>query len=668
MNNITNVLSATAILLIYTYSAAAEPVKLTQEKQNDLDVIKMENYRVSLAITPARGGAVTEYSDKLAPGNIVLPTKYWGLFMDHFQEQNWPGELLETPYQFEIVSQTPEEAKVKVFFKSTGVWGAEKTANRKISNILIEKTFTLKANSPALSCEVKLTAPEDESKTCAYWIQHVFRAGNEFDPAGDRTFRPTSRGVRSNAQQGNGLYGAEDFISDFTAPWTALLDVKEKRGIVSITEYDDVNRLYACGGNSTSEIMFNTCYIPKGNSKAYLCRLYPVAGFEKLTHADDNFLASMSISTDNKGAGTAEFAAARSGAAVASLSFAVSAVSAADPSAKPVDCGNVSFADVADIPKTAKLEFKNLPGDPVVIRVVATGKTADGKDFSASFEDFHSGAYQWGDNIMTDMRSPLYSAARRPQALNLSKPKDMKLTPDHLGGGKILFFQGLLDEEYKVADAVHLAGGKYHGKSLTLSQYRWGGTFFGSLTDFPYDYEELLRHSCIILGGASASAFKPIGIEMLHDYLTAGGGMIVLGGHGAYGRSHLKGTKLGDAFPVEFDNKPCSMNGPAIRKITHVEKLPPFASVAASLSKDIACCWVHPTAIKEGAMPILNADGKPVMAAWEYGSNKARIICITAAPMGDMKEGQLPFWRDPNWYLLLRDCIWWVQKQDRRFE
>jgi hypothetical protein len=646
---------------------AAEPVKLTQMKQNDLDVIKLENYRISLTLSPTRGGAVTEYSDKLAPGNIILPNKNWGLFMDHFQEQPWPGELLEKPYEFQIVSQTPEEAKVKVWTKSTGSASGDKINNKKISNIILEKTYTLKADSPALYVEVKLSAPADESKTCAYWIQHVCRAGKEFDASFDRTFRPTARGVRSNGKEGNSFLGSEDFIIDISAPWTALLDTREKRGIVSVADYDEVSRLYANCGNATSEIMFNTCYIPKGTSKTYLCRLLPLAGFERISHADDNLLASLKIATDNKGGGSAEFAVAKSAKAISSLSLAVSAVSASDPAAKPVDCGSVSFTDVGDAPKAASLVLKNLPPDPVVIRVVANGRTNDGKDFSAAFEDFHAGAYQWGDNIMTDMRSPLYSAKRKPQALTLAKPKEMKLVPAHQGGGKTLFFEGLLDEEYNVADAIHSARAP-DAATITLSYYRYASQFFGSLTDFPYDYEELLKHSCIILGGASASGFKPIGVEMLHDYLMAGGGMVVLGSYGAYGRSHLKGSKLGDAFPFAFEDNPCALGGPSARKVAAAANLPQFASAATSLSKNASCWWTHPVTLKDGAKAVLLADGAPIMSAWEYGPNKARIVCIAAAPMGEPAKGETPFWKDPKWSLLLRDAIWWVQKQDRRFE
>ncbi len=650
-------------------AVARADVKVAQADRDGVAVVTMENERISLTITPSRGGAVTEYSDKLAPGNIILPNKNWGLFLDHFQEQNWPGEFLERPYEFKIVSQTPEEATVMVWTRSTGSGPHETTVNKKISDILLEKSYTLRAGSPALEVEVKLTAPATESKTCAYWIQHVCRAGKEFDAAADRTFRPTARGVRSNAKEGNSFYGTEDFVADLTAPWIALLDTVEKRGVVSIAPYDDVDRLYSCGGNNTSELMFSTCYIPKGASKTYRCRLIPLAGFERLAHADDNFLSSMKIRTDNKGGGTAEFAAARAGQPVASLTLSVSALPAGKPGEKAVDCGSVTLTDLGDSPKSATLELKNLPADPVVLRVAAAGKTADGKEFAAAFEDFHAGAYQWGENIMTDMRTPLYIASRPPQKLTLAKPTEMKLVPPHLGGGKALFFQGLLDEEYNMADAIHSSGiNTNENKPLTTSYCRYGGTFFGSLTDFPYDYEELLKHSCVILGGASASGFKPIGVEMLHDYLMAGGGMIVLGSYGAYGRSHLKGTKLGGAFPIDFEGNPCAMKGPAAKKVASAAELPAFASSAKALAGNATCFWTHPATLKEGAKAVLLADGAPVMAAWEYGPNKARIVCVAAAPMGEPGKNQTPFWKDPNWMLLLRDAIWWTQKQDRRFE
>ena len=87
--------------------------------------------------------------------------------------------------------------------KSTGAWD-NKVVDNKIAGILLEKTYTLRADSPAVTCTVKLTAPPDEAKVFSYWLQDVFFAGGDYDPATDRTFRPSTRGVRSSGKERTG--------------------------------------------------------------------------------------------------------------------------------------------------------------------------------------------------------------------------------------------------------------------------------------------------------------------------------------------------------------------------------------------------------------------------------------------------------------------------------
>ena len=64
----------------------------------------------------------------------------------------------------------------------------------------------------------------------------------------------------------------------------------------------------------------------------------------------------------------------------------------------------------------------------------------------------------------------------------------------------------------------------------------------------------------------------------------------------------------------------------------------------------------------------MQAGDKPFMVAGEYGPNKARIVCLLGAPMGSPSAGQVPFWKDKDWYLLLRNAIWWAGKRDEHFE
>ena len=86
-------------LLLPVAACAAEPITLTEEQVAGHTVYRLENYRVSLLIAPARGGAVTSYRDKLGDNvELIVQRPNNGLCMDHFQSQSWPGELLVGQY------------------------------------------------------------------------------------------------------------------------------------------------------------------------------------------------------------------------------------------------------------------------------------------------------------------------------------------------------------------------------------------------------------------------------------------------------------------------------------------------------------------------------------------------------------------------------------------
>ncbi|MHB9132517.1 MAG: glutamine amidotransferase [Armatimonadota bacterium] len=620
--------------------SAQEPVMLKTDTNAGRDTITLRNYRVSLVITPARGGAVTSYSDRLAPAELILQKEFSGLCLDHFQGGGWPGEFLEAPYESKIVKQSPDEAQVIVWRKAK-------------NGILLEKTYSLRADSPALTCTVKLTAPPDESRSVAYWLQNICYAGGSYDEASDRLYRPSARGVRSTGKSGNGQYGTEDWLRDFTEGWMALVDTKKKSGLALLTDYNDLSVSYACGGNTTFEPMYNTIYLPKGQSRSYTVQIVPVIGLTKVLKVDPQMVAGYTISTDNKGNGTLQFSVCRAISAPRAVAFDVTLVGVQDK--KETKVGSVTFDALTDTPQTQTLKFTGGPHDPVVVRVTATQRTQDDKHLTTHFEDFYPGAYQWAENITTDMRTPLYVAERPEQKLILAKPSILKVKRDY--NPRFAFFYGLFDEEYLVSDVLHMFS--YVLPPIDVSYYAYNPSFYGSVTSFPYDYDKLLNYDCIILGGVSKSGLKPIGIEMLHDYLMAGGSMVVLGSYGSYGRSQLKGTKLADAFPVDFSTERFDLQATGGKQLTTGPDTMPFMKGLAP-TDNATCYWLHPATPKPGAKVVLQVDGKPFMVAGEYGPNKGRIICILGAPMGDPTKGQIPFWKDEMWPLILKNAIDWA--------
>ena len=638
---------------------AAEPVQLKVGQEKGADVIHLENYRVALTITPARGGAVTAYSDKLAPAGLVQPQMYQGLCMDHFQEQTWPGELLESPYGYKIVKQTPEEVRVAVTHVATGVYYT-KEVNPHLVGLQIEKTYTLRQDSPALIVSVRLTAPEDASKTFSYWMQHVLFAGGTYEQAADRVFRPTVRGVRNTGELNNGSYGVEEWIKDFTAGWAALLDAREGTGLATFTDYNELRTLYASGGNHTTEFMFNPVYVPKGQNRTYALTLVPLTGMKRVTHVGEHLLAAMTVAPGAAGAGKLDFQVARSQDAPQDARFTVSLHGVTDKQEVPV--GDVSFPALTDQAQLATLAYAKAPADPLVVRVAVTGHDASGREFSEKFEDFFPGTYSWGDNITMDMRTPVYVATRAPQTLTLAKPAQLAIRRSYWGN--YLFLYGAFDERYQTAAALHTLARE---STADVLYYSFSGVWEGALSDFPYDYEKLLSYDAILFGGVSKSGLRPIGLEMLSDYLQAGGGMVMLGSYGGYGVSHLQATKLAEALPVEWAaDQPRALEQIGGKPITVGPDEAPWRDGFA-FSKQARCYFLHNVKVKPGAQVYMQCDDRPFLVGWEYGPNHARVICLLGAPLGDPGKGELPFWEETRWHDLLRNALWWAAKQDGHF-
>jgi hypothetical protein len=69
--------------------------------------------------------------------------------------------------------------------------------------------------------------------------------------------------------------------------------------------------------------------------------------------------------------------------------------------------------------------------------------------------------------------------------------------------------------------------------------------------------------------------------------------------------------------------------------------------------------FLHSVEVKPGGKVVLTAAGKPFIVTSEAGPKKGRIICVLGAPMGTLRQGQLPFWKWDEWPYLLRQICWW---------
>lgn len=73
---------------------------------------------------------------------------------------------------------------------------------------------------------------------------------------------------------------------------------------------------------------------------------------------------------------------------------------------------------------------------------------------------------------------------------------------------------------------------------------------------FPVERSELYRFDAVVLGSVDRSLMTDQQLELLRDFVAIrGGGLLSLGGSGAYAEGGYADSVLADLLPVEFDNK-----------------------------------------------------------------------------------------------------------------
>jgi uncharacterized membrane protein len=653
-----------AFAAVFAGPARAD-VSLTAEDQDGRVCFRLDNGRVSLVVDPSQGGAVISYKDARGGGvELISDQSPRGLCIDHFQSQYWPGEMFAARYEVAAQKNDPQESVLALRYTVTGQWmGREE---ERLKDLVLEKTYTLRTDSPALECRIKITAPQKDSKLFAYWQQHIFFAGGQYDRTTDQSFRPSTRGVRVKAGENWGHTGAEDFLRDSSAGWMALLDTPRQNGLVVLSDYNEIDALYACGGNTTIEPMYRVTYLPAGQSVEYATYVVPVAGLDNVVSATLDYVAGYRLKTDGQGTGTITLSVIRSVHAPTALAMKVALKNVQNP-AQVTPVGTVSFEALGDQVQTKELAFQNAGEDPLVLQVETETKDAAGATVAGQFEDYFNGTYQWGENIQTDMATPVYRGERPRQQLTLHKPDPLRLK--NVPGVQMWYAEGLLDDYYGVALAAHVShmyrdGGNKDQQDRVFTNY--SGNWQTRLSSFPYDYDQLLSYDLLILGGVKQETLGNVGQEMLCDYLHAGGSLIMLGGPMAYGGSRLRGTPLADLLPVTMAPTPFDL-----------EKLPSAvvkpAGEGAPFLEDLdwspapRVLYVHQVEVKPWGQVVLEAAGRPFLVIGEVGPGKARVACFLGVPMGSFGPQETPFWEWTDWKYLLRQLYWWVMKEDDRF-
>ncbi len=172
-----------------------------------------------------------------------------------------------------------------------------------------------------------------------------------------------------------------------------------------------------------------------------------------------------------------------------------------------------------------------------------------------------------------------------------------------------------------------------------------------ALRHFPTSLDGLQRYDCLILSDIGTNTLlwhpdttqrsrrTPNRLSLIERYVDAGGGLIMIGGYmsfqGIDGKARYHGTAVERALPVHV------LDGDD--RVEMPEGFEPRPAGDHPILRDIPHEWpfmlfYNRTTLKEGASLVLEHDGEPILAAWEYGAGRSVAFTPDCAPHGAPPE------------------------------
>ncbi|MCM8786283.1 MAG: hypothetical protein NC899_08680 [Candidatus Omnitrophica bacterium] len=580
------------------------------------DEIIVENDRIKLVISPKRGGIISSFYYKEWKNNKIkdiIPgkKKYMGLFMDHLWGQTWPGELLEVPYDIVSIDKKNDYFSILLKREISGIWqGVEQEI---IKGLILEKKYVIKKDSEIIWCYIKLINNTEKSKLPAYWLQNVFFIGGDYDSENDIFFRPSLRGIRKSVRE----KGEKDFLKDPYTGWSGAIDIEKKEGIIFLMDYNYLDMLYNCGGNTTLEFMFDKIPIPPGKFWETEIVMIPFTGIDYISHCSLDILSGINIYREN---GKIEIKHLIKG-----VSKDIKNLELNTEVLNPIENKKISLP-IFKIDKINSDEFKeiiqkeniNFP-DPLVISVKIKGDNISEKYF-----DFYTGSYGYGDNIQQDMVTPVFKVEKIAKKQRIMKPEKIERIYD--GKIDIFFMKGLLSENYKIENVIEKMKNKFN-VSCEYGYYSIG-LEGPRITYFPFDYNEIMSKDIIIVGNVNIESLGNIGIEILKDYIENGGNIIFLGGKVSYGAGGLKNSILYDILPIEISS---SFSDIEFDKNSYLVFKNEFLN-EIRIRKKLFCPYIHKVKAKPNSKILIKTNRDFPFLIYKELDKGGKIFCITGAP------------------------------------
>jgi uncharacterized membrane protein len=638
-----------SLILILTFSLSALSANITVEREKDApNFIRIQNQWLTLRIDLSRGALVSSLLYKGFEDQDIIsdPTRgNGGLFKDLWTTQGWPGEFNQRIYEAEILEKGPEKVVVRTWTTGTGAYKNQKDEN--LSDILVEKTFKLDANSRVLTVEVALTNKGKKGKRVSYWSQSAI----DFDGklANNKWWRPTKHGVDWITQQRILIYAKSIngywYTAPVTAGWNGVSNPNMKRGIMFLMDYNDIEQVYDNTAANTTEWMYDTTAIPVGRTWKTTMNLIPTEGFPGYSYGDLNVVGYCETQNTPSGLSVDHLIAASS-VPLRNVTVRTEARGIVDKWKAESELLKTNELGYAPLARTVGIRGIGIM--PCVIKTTVTGTKPDGVEVTAVYEDYFGGAVGKNSDLVT--LDPLHAFVAPTKKKTYLKPDKIELSKNEKT--RILFIRGLWSNFQGVDEAL-----KKMGDVEVVDGWMKRAPFGEVASGFPAGYDELMSYNLIILGNVSGPMLGDLGQEMLSDYIQAGGGVLMLSGDRTFGQADFKNENFLKVLPLTFagygDYALMKEPSPLLPKDKH-----PILNGVDLPAGDIVLYSHSLNPIKGAITPLVFADGRPALIL--SGEKGRHVAALAPLPFGNAPSGKELYCRGDQYHRLMANLMKWL--------
>ncbi|MDA1142616.1 MAG: HEAT repeat domain-containing protein [Planctomycetota bacterium] len=172
-----------------------------------------------------------------------------------------------------------------------------------------------------------------------------------------------------------------------------------------------------------------------------------------------------------------------------------------------------------------------------------------------------------------------------------------------------------------------------------------------------YELKNLSRFTVIVLANVPALRIPKVAMEELREFVSQGGGLVLLGGLSAYWNGGYSGTLLEEMLPASIkesyiDHFPTAEKGAKLTRANQADW-----PMAFDFQSGPTAYYYHKLIPKSDAKTQVKVGEQPALVSGPFG--KGRVVACGLTVNGNPEADVLPFWDWLDWPVLLGQAIEW---------